>query len=129
MHGYVPYSFGTSFIVPVTTGEINKLLVFEVYRQVFLITVVSKVFEICLLNVLTRLIVTDDLQFMFTSGKGCPKALLVMSRLLLDYFNEKRSNAYIAGLDVSKAFDSVNHYGIFVKLINVNSTVCFEYSY
>ena len=37
-----------------------------------------------------------------------------------DYFNEKGSNVYIAGLDVSKALDSVNHYGIFVKLINVN---------
>ena len=30
------------------------------------------------------------------------------------------SNVHIAGLDISKAFDGVNHYVIFVKLINVN---------
>ena len=34
---------------------------------------------------------------------------------VLTYFNEKGRNVYIAGLDLSKAFDSVNHYGIFVK--------------
>ena len=38
----------------------------------------------------------------------------------LDYFNEKGSNFYIAGLDVSNAFNGVNYYGIFVKLITVN---------
>ena len=70
MHDYVPNSFGTSFIVPVPKGDINKLSVFEGYRPVSLISVISKVFEICLLNVLTRLIVTDDLQFGFTSWKA-----------------------------------------------------------
>ena len=69
------------------------------------------------------MIVTDDLQLEFTSGKGCKKALLVMS-IVLDYFNEKGSNVYITGLDVSEVFDSVNHYGIFVKLINVNILLC-----
>ena len=29
---------------------------------------------------------------------------------VLDYFNEKGSNVYIVGLDISKVFDSVNHY-------------------
>ena len=43
---------------------------------------------------------------------------------VLDYFNEKDSDVYIAGLDVSKAFDNVNHYGIFAKLINVNIPLC-----
>ena len=123
VHGYVPDNFGTSFIVPVPKGDINKLSVFEGYRPVSLISVISKVFEICLLNVFTRLIVTEDLQFGFTSGKGCQKASLVMSTVLY-YFNEKVINVYIAGLDVSKAFDSVNHYGIFVKLINVNIPLC-----
>ena len=44
VHDYVPDSFGTSFIVPVPKGDINKLSVSEDYRSVSLISVVSKVF-------------------------------------------------------------------------------------
>ena len=127
MYGYVPDSFGTSFFVPVPKNDINKLFVFEGYRPVSLINVISKVFEI-LLNVLVRLIVTDDLQFGFISGKKCHKALLVVSTVL-NCFNEKGSNVYIAKLHVAKAFDNVNLYGIFINLINVNIPLSFEYSY
>ena len=98
MHGYVRDGFGTSFIVPLLKGDINKLSIFEGYRPVLLISVILKIFEICLLSVLTRLIVTDDLQFGFTSEKRCQKALLAMSTVL-DYFNKMGSNVYIAGLD------------------------------
>ena len=60
VHGYVRDGFGTSFIVPLLKGDINKLSIFEGYRTVLLISVILKIFEICLLSVLTRLIVTDD---------------------------------------------------------------------
>jgi Reverse transcriptase (RNA-dependent DNA polymerase) len=77
----------------------------------------------CILTVLNQYIVKGDLQFGFTAGKGCQKALLVMSSVT-EYFNERDSNVYVAGLDVSKAFDSVNHFGVFVKLMDVNVPVC-----
>ena len=85
-------------------------------------SVLSQKFLKCLLNVLTHLIMTDDLQFGFINGKECQKAILVRSTVLY-YFNENGSNVFIVWLDVSKAFDSVNHYGIFVKLINFNIPV------
>ena len=85
-------------------------------------SVLSQKFLKCLLNVLTHLIMTDDLQFGFINGKECQKAILVRSTVLY-YFNENGSNVFIVLLDVSKAFDSVNHYGIFVKLINFNIPV------
>ena len=42
-----------------------------------------------------------------------------MLSTVIDYFNDRGSNVYVAGLDVAKAFDRVNHYGIFIKLMNV----------
>ncbi len=47
-----------------------------------------------------------------------------MSRTVINYFNDRGSNVYVAGLDVAKAFDSVNHYGIFIKLMNVHVPLC-----
>ena len=43
---------------------------------------------------------------------------------VVDYFNDRGSNVFVADLDVSKAFDSVNHYGIFIKLMSANFSVC-----
>ena len=82
--------------------------VLEADKLVLSISVISKVFEICFLNVLTRLIVNDDLQFGCTIGKRGQNALLVTSTEM-NNFNERDSNVFIARLDVLNAFDSVNH--------------------
>ena len=47
-----------------------------------------------------------------------------MFSTVIDYFNERGINVYVAGLDVAKAFGSVSHYGIFIKLINVHVPLC-----
>ena len=43
---------------------------------------------------------------------------------MIGYFNDRGSNVYVAGLDVAYAFDTVNHYEIFIKLINVHVPLC-----
>ena len=62
-----------------------------------------------------------ELQFGFTARKGGQKALLMFS-VVIDYFKDRGRKVYmyVAGLDVAKALDSVNHYGIFIKLINMH---------
>ena len=62
VHGFVSESFATPLTVPVLKGNASKLNVFEGYRPVSLINFTLKVFEMCLLNVLNRLTVNDELQ-------------------------------------------------------------------
>ena len=52
---------------------------------------------------------SDDVQFGYKKKLVCPNALFVL-RQVVNYFNERNSNVYIASLDASKAFDRVNHY-------------------
>ena len=85
VHGFVPHKFGTSLIVPVSKGNASKLIVFEGYRLVSLISIVFKVFEMCLFERMSRAILDDDLQFRFTSGTGNQRALLLLSTVV-DYF-------------------------------------------
>ena len=73
MQGFVPESFAMSLIVQVPKGDANKLNVFEGYKPVSLINVISKVFEMCLLNVLNRFIINDEEQFGFTAEKSCQR--------------------------------------------------------
>ena len=66
------------------------------------------------MNLLNRFIFNDELQLGFTAGKGYQKALLMFGSVI-DYFNDRGSNINVAGLDVVKAFNSVNHYGILLS--------------
>jgi hypothetical protein len=80
-HGFV-------VIVPVPKGDASKLGVFDGYRPVSLINIVSKVFEMCVLVHLSKVFVSDELQFGFTSGKGCQKALFVLN-CIIEHFNDR----------------------------------------
>ena len=48
-----------------------------------------------------------------------------MLKSCVEYYNKYGSNVFVAFLDCSKAFDTVSHYGIFLKLIERNVPLCF----
>jgi len=60
---------------------------------------------------------SDELQFGFKSGLGCSEAIFTL-RSTIDYFNANGSTVYVAALDISKAYDKVNHYKLFYSLIS-----------
>ena len=75
VHGFVPDSFGSLIIVPILKGDVTKCDVFEGYRLVSLISLLSKVFELCLLEYLKQSIISDDLQLGFSSEKESKSAV------------------------------------------------------
>ena len=42
---------------------------------------------------------------------------------VVDYIKTEAVLVFVAGLDVSKAFDSVNHHEILLKLMNFNTPI------
>ena len=49
-------------------------------------------------------------------NSGCSNAIYT-ARQLVNYFIEGNCTASVCALDISKAFDKVNHHALFVKLI------------
>ena len=47
---------------------------------------------------------------------GCNNAIFVL-RNVIEYFNERGSNVYLASLDALKAFDRVNHFQLYQTLM------------
>ena len=82
------------------------------YRPITLSPLISKIFESFLLELYSQFMKLDDLQFGFKKNIGCSNALFVL-RQVIEYFNRRNSNVYMASLDASKAFDHGNHTKLF----------------
>ena len=114
-HEYVPEAFGEGIIIPIVKDKNGDLKSSENYRPITLSSMISKVFELYLLEKFSNYLDTDSLQFGFKKKLGCRNALFAL-RCVLQYYNQRGSNVYIASLDATKAFDRVNHYTMFTIL-------------
>ena len=74
IHDFVSDNFSKSVIVAVVKDNNGKTDCIDNYRLVSLVSMFSKVFELCISDRLVTLLCVDDLQFGFVPGKGCQKA-------------------------------------------------------
>jgi len=115
--GIVPYDFGIGITIPIPKDEnLCGAQNVEGFRGITLSPVLSKVFEHCLITLFQKYLVTAEKQYAFKSKSGCPHAIYVL-RNVIDYYVENDSTVNICCLDITKAFDKVNHYVLFTKLI------------
>jgi len=59
---------------------------------------------------------SSELQFGLKQKTGCSDALGAFSNVV-DYYTQNGSTVSVAALDTSKAFNKVNHFGLFIKLL------------
>ena len=116
-HSFVPINFCNGSIVPLPKKS-NISDTFGNYRLVTSVNVLAKVFEYCLLEKLSCYSKLHDLQFGFTAGGGCEKAVFVL-KSVVEYFVKHVSSVYLAALDILKAYDRVDHRLLLLKLINI----------
>jgi hypothetical protein len=117
--GYVPAQFGLSYTVPLLKGSLNsrsKNLTCDDFRGISISPVLSKIFEHCILNRFRSFFHTSDQQFGFKKTVGCSHAIYIV-RSVVDHYVSNGSTVNLCALDVSKAFDKMNHCGVFVKLM------------
>jgi hypothetical protein len=72
-------------------------------------------FENILLDICSAFLLTDDLKFGFKANVGCSNATFALLSTN-DYFQNHSSSVFAASIDIRKAFNTVNHYKVFVSL-------------
>ena len=85
------------------------------FRGIAISPVLSKVFEHCLLKQLQSFVVANDNQFGFRKGVGCSHAIYTV-RNIVDQCVSIGSSVNLCAIDLSKAFDNLNHYALLIKL-------------
>jgi hypothetical protein len=87
------------------------------FRGISISPVISKVFEHCILARFRKYLVTSDNQFSYKRKVGCTTVLHTV-RCVVDHYVNNDSTVNVCALDLAKAFDRLNHYGLYIKLMN-----------
>jgi hypothetical protein len=115
---HVPPGFKTGVIIPIPKNDSKSNLdTFSDYRGITISPVISKIFEHCILENIKCYLTTSDLQLGFKKGLGCNHAIYIV-REMVNYFTTRNSTVNLCALDLSKAFDRVNLFSLFTKLID-----------
>ena len=123
-HAYMPQEFLCGTISPIIKDPNGDSTKSSNYRPITLDPVFMQMFENALLNKYGKFLICDDLQFAYRRSYSTAHALFVL-KSCVDYFTKHGSNVLATFLDCSKAFDTISHYGLFVKLMESGVPVCF----
>ena len=81
-------------------------------------------FEYLLLDKFGHYLETDNLQFGYKRAHSTSHAIYILKECV-NYYTTHGSNVLVSLLDCSKAFDTVSHYGIFLRLLEQKVPLCF----
>jgi len=117
LHGLVPQDFGKGIIIPLVKNLDGDKTSCDNYRGITISSVLSKVFELVLMRNLQSYLQSDNLQFGFKKNSSCAHAIFAL-RSVVDYYCKSGSTITICSLDISKAFDRVDHYALLTLLMD-----------
>ena len=117
-YGVVPDLFGQGLTVPLIkdheNNSNNKTL--DQFRAITISPVISKIFELCIFRNYSDYFVTNPAQFGFKKQLGCRHVIYCVKQIV-DHFSRSGSTVNICTIDISKAFDKINYYILFSKLL------------
>ena len=114
---YVPHGFGLSYTVPISKIKDFrfKAMTCDDFRGIAINSILSIVFEHCILDKFESFLSANITQFGFKKGLGCSHVIYTV-KSVVDRFISNGCTANLCSIDLSKAFDKVNHHALLIKL-------------
>ena len=121
---FLPKAFMQSVIIPVVKNKAGNLSDMHNYRAIAISNIISKIFESLLTEALYSASEYDNFQFGFKADHSTGLCTNVLKETV-NYYRSNGSHVFACFIDFSKAFDNVNYWKLFTKLLddNVNCNV------
>ena len=116
IHDFLPPNLLDTIIVPIIKDKMGDVTDKDNYRPLAITCVASKVFEFIILHRYEYLLVTTANQFGFKNQLATDMCIFSLKQVI-EYYKYYNSPVYICYLDASKAFDKINHWHLFSKLL------------
>ena len=116
-HGHMPTKLMKTAIVPILKNSQGDTSDKNNYRPIAIVMALSKIYELCIMRKVETQLITSDNQFGFKSKHGTDLCTFTV-KSVIKYYNLHNSPVYTCLLDASKAYDRVNHWTLFRKLLN-----------
>ena len=121
--GRVPDGFGIGLTSPIPKFKgFKNCTTADDYRAVTVNPVISKIFEHCIMDFISKNTRLSTRQFGFKKKVGCINSIHTI-RKVINYFSNRKSTISIAIVDLRKAFDKCNTFGILCSLQKHNVNV------
>ena len=115
-HSYIPLKVMSILIIPLLKNKLKPANESDNYRPIALATAVSKLFEKILMRKSEKHLKVCDNQLGFRSEHSTELCIFALKDIV-NYYNAGGSPVFMCFLDIRKAYDRVNHFKLFVKLL------------
>jgi exonuclease III len=116
-HCHIPRCFGLSYTVPISKCDVHRrALTVNDFRGISISPVISKLFELAVIDRFSRYFETSDCQFGFKKNLSC-RHVIFSVRNVIEHYISNGTTVNMCSLDLSKAFDRMNHYALLIKLM------------
>jgi hypothetical protein len=116
VHAHLPSNLMDTLIIPIVKDNKGNIMDKDNYRPIALTCITSKILELVVLHKYQDKLITTDSQFGFKSNHSTDTCTFVLKEVI-DFYVSQSSPMYLCFMDASKAFDRVNHWILFDKLI------------
>ena len=116
VHAHVSNFLLISTLVPHIKDKLGDMTSSNNYRSIAISSLVMKIFDLVILSTFSEHLQLDDLQFSYQSEVSTSMCTWLAVETI-SYFLRNGSEVYTCLMDMSKAFDTVQHSHLFAKLL------------
>ena len=117
LYGYVPDDFHRATIIPLVKCKSGDLTDVNNYRAIALSNSITKILESCLYSFIESYETADDYQFGFKKNHSTSVCTHILKKIV-NYYRQNGSHVFACFIDFNKAFDNVDFWLLFCKLID-----------
>ena len=113
IHGTASELINKSIIKPIPKNKQKSLSDSKNYRAISKNSIISKIIDHVLINLIGEKMNTTDYQFAYKAGFSTSLCSFLVAETI-SYYRSRGSNVYMLSLDASKAFDRVQYSNMYV---------------